>query len=282
MPSASSTVAVPMPPPTIAAPGPVRVAPRTPASAAPPDQAIDVSTVDLKSAEFKALPAAYQRAVKDAKAYADQNFKTMAPAPQVLVTPSSSDTNGGQPVTLIVPPGAKAPLTVQTHYHGDSAHSLSGTNQAADRIAKNVKAGDQTVYVLPEANKAGGAGTDWSNATNIGKTTDEALKHAGLPTDDAHRIISAHSAGGRALLGAVNRGEQLQANHLVIQDALYDPTATNLTKKLPMFQTMRVRIIAEAHLQQDQYETHPSALRVVALGRVASLAPTKGPPAAKS
>jgi hypothetical protein len=45
----------------------------------------------------------------------------------------------------------------------------------------------------------------------------------------------------------------------------------SLSKKLPMFQTMRVRIIAEAHLQQDQYETHPSALRVIAIGRVASL-----------
>jgi hypothetical protein len=45
----------------------------------------------------------------------------------------------------------------------------------------------------------------------------------------------------------------------------------SLSKKLPMFQTMRVRLIAEAHLQQDQYETHPSALRVIAFGRVASL-----------
>ena len=41
-----------------------------------------------------------------------------------------------------------------------------------------------------------------------------------------------------------------------------------LTKKLPMFQTMRVRMIAEAHAQQDQYEAHPTALRVVALGRL--------------
>jgi isopentenyldiphosphate isomerase len=44
-----------------------------------------------------------------------------------------------------------------------------------------------------------------------------------------------------------------------------------IAKKLPMFQTIRARLIAEAHLQQDQYETHPSALRVVAIGRVASL-----------
>jgi hypothetical protein len=43
-----------------------------------------------------------------------------------------------------------------------------------------------------------------------------------------------------------------------------------LSKKLPMFQRLKVRLIAEAHLSQDQYEAHPSALRVVALGRVAA------------
>jgi hypothetical protein len=41
-----------------------------------------------------------------------------------------------------------------------------------------------------------------------------------------------------------------------------------LSKKLPMFQAMRVRLIAEAHAQQDQYEAHTTALRVVALGRL--------------
>lgn len=45
----------------------------------------------------------------------------------------------------------------------------------------------------------------------------------------------------------------------------------NLSKILPMFRTMRVRIIAEAHVQQDQYEASPIALRVVALGRLTSL-----------
>jgi hypothetical protein len=43
--------------------------------------------------------------------------------------------------------------------------------------------------------------------------------------------------------------------------------------ELPMYASFRVRIIAEAHLQQDQYESHAAALRVVALGRVAKLPP---------
>jgi hypothetical protein len=220
-------------PPPISAVGPRPVS-TTPAGGPQlPSQAIDVSAIDLKGDEFKKLPPAYQRAVKDAKAYADQNFKTMAPPPKVLVTPSSMDTNGGQPVTVVVPPGAKAPLSVQTHYHGDRAHSASGENGAADAIAKNVKAGDQTVYVLPEAKKPAESGTDWSNVKNIGQTTQDALKHAGLSGQDAKLTISAHSSGGRALLQAVDSGEQLKAQQLVIQDALYNPTGTELTKKLP-------------------------------------------------
>jgi hypothetical protein len=42
-----------------------------------------------------------------------------------------------------------------------------------------------------------------------------------------------------------------------------------LATQLPMYQSFRVRVIAETDLQQDQYEQHPAALRVVALGRVA-------------
>jgi hypothetical protein len=46
----------------------------------------------------------------------------------------------------------------------------------------------------------------------------------------------------------------------------------SLSKKLPMFQRFRARIIAEAHMQQDEYESHPAALKVIAVGRVVSLA----------
>lgn len=46
---------------------------------------------------------------------------------------------------------------------------------------------------------------------------------------------------------------------------------SGLAKKLPMFQKLKVRLIAEAHVQQDQFESHPSALRVVVLGRAVTL-----------
>jgi len=41
-----------------------------------------------------------------------------------------------------------------------------------------------------------------------------------------------------------------------------------LASELPMFKSFNARIIAEAHAQQDQYESQDSALKVVAVGRV--------------
>jgi hypothetical protein len=208
-----------MPPPQVSGPAPIRLPPV--ASPKVPDHAVDVAKIDLKGAEFKALPPEFQKAVREAKTYSDKHFKTMAPPPQVLVTPAVA--NGNAPVTVIVPPGAKEPLTVQTHYHGDRATSVAGENAAADEIGKRVKAGDSTVYVLPEAKRPAAAGTDWNNATDIGKTTAEALKHAGLEGKAVGTTtISVHSAGGRALANAVKNGEKLTADELVLQDALFE------------------------------------------------------------
>lgn len=52
---------------------------------------------------------------------------------------------------------------------------------------------------------------------------------------------------------------------------------SSLSKQLPMFQRFRSRIIAEAHVQQDQFESHPSALRVIALGRQMTLSNRPAP-----
>lgn len=53
----------------------------------------------------------------------------------------------------------------------------------------------------------------------------------------------------------------------------------SLTKQLPMFQRMKARLIAEVHMQQDQYEVQPIALCVVALARVTAL--PQAPPGGK-
>lgn len=219
-----------MPGPIGVTPTPLR--PTTPATPAAP-KTVDVSSIDVNGAEFKKLPPAWQQAVRDAKAFSAANFRGMAPAPKVLVTAAAS--NGQAPVSVIVPPGATAPFKVQTHYHGDGARSLA-TNPAAEAIAKQVKSGDSTVFVLPEAAKPG-APTDWTNVRRIGDTTTEAL--AGAVTGDVgQQTISVHSAGGRALMYALKNGEQLKADHLVIQDALFESNtgrgaATSLKQYLP-------------------------------------------------
>lgn len=205
-------------PPKIDGAAPVR----TPPTSAPalPTQAVDVSKIELNSAEFKALPPSFQKAVREAKAFAEKNFSTMAPPPKVLVVPSAS--NGNAPVTVVVPPGAKEPLSVQTHYHGDRATSVAGENAAADELGKRVKGGDTTVYVLPEARSTEGR-TNWENVGDINKTTAEALKGAGLGDAAVGRTtISVHSAGGRALANATKDGKQLRADELVLQDALFE------------------------------------------------------------
>jgi hypothetical protein len=42
----------------------------------------------------------------------------------------------------------------------------------------------------------------------------------------------------------------------------------DLARRLPMYTRFRTRLIAELYLQEDQYEQHPGALRVHAIGRV--------------
>jgi hypothetical protein len=49
-----------------------------------------------------------------------------------------------------------------------------------------------------------------------------------------------------------------------------------LSKELPLVSRLRARVVAEVHGQQDQYETHPLALRALAVGRLIALGPQPG------
>lgn len=127
---------------------------------------------------------------------------------------------------------------MHTHYYGDRAGPVSGENVAAETIAKKIKAGDDTVYVIPQ-DKALGDATNWSNVADINETTAEALRHAGLSGEKIGRtVVSGHSAGGRAIVSGIKDGQTLKADELVLQDALYEgikgPGAhTALKKHLP-------------------------------------------------
>jgi 1,6-anhydro-N-acetylmuramate kinase len=45
-----------------------------------------------------------------------------------------------------------------------------------------------------------------------------------------------------------------------------------LAERMPLFRRFAVRLIAEVHLAQDQFEAHPHALRAIAVAREAPAA----------
>jgi hypothetical protein len=52
--------------------------------------------------------------------------------------------------------------------------------------------------------------------------------------------------------------------------------SAKVAKALPMFRRFRGRLIAEAHLVEEQYESQPSCLRALALVRVSDLPARRG------
>lgn len=72
---------------------------------------------------------------------------------------------------------------------------------------------------------------------------------------------------------AVFGDEQIRALFVPAGENMQIPTylPASLATKLPLVLRMKVRLLAEAHAQQDQYESHAQALRVVALGRVVAI-----------
>ncbi|KYF84491.1 hypothetical protein BE17_52965 [Sorangium cellulosum] len=70
----------------------------------------------------------------------------------------------------------------------------------------------------------------------------------------------------RAVFGAAHLRALLQVGGSSRPAPAYLPE--DVAKKLPMQARFRARVLASLELQEDQYEAHPAALRVTALGRV--------------
>ena len=83
----------------------------------------------------------------------------------------------------------------------------------------------------------------------------------------------------REVFGGIHLRAQLYLAPNAKPWPLYVPEA--IATKLPMFSRFSARLLADALLQEDQYETHPSSLRAWAIGRVAA-APSKADRAAKA
>lgn len=186
---------------------------------------VDVSAIGAAElARLRQAQPALARAVEQAKAtYADW----LAKAPPARLVVTASPANGGAPVLALVPPhfDPAKPATVHTHYHGDltsiAAPQGSHTGNLKEQLAKD----PQRLWVLPEAlGNVGGRGTNWSNAKDQAGTVRDALAALGVElAPGSKNVVSAHSAGGRALAATMTAGN-LQADQLVLLDCLYEST----------------------------------------------------------
>jgi hypothetical protein len=110
----------------------------------------------------------------------------------------------------------------------------------------------------------------------------EALKRAKravTPTyldEQAERVlVEARHYQRRTVYGAPHLRAQIQIGNAARPWPLY--ISESAATRLPMFARFTARVLVEVGFQENQYEQHPSALRVLALGRV-SPAPGKASP----
>lgn len=203
------------------APRPVTAPLVTPSSA--PSRTWDVGSISRDElAKLKQSSPALARTIEQAKStYAEFLSRT----PPARISVSSPPGNGGAPVLTLVPPGfdPTRATSVQTHFHGDltsvAAPNGSHTGNIKEQLAKD----PQRVWVLPEAQgNVGSSGTNWNNVKDHAATVRDALASAGVsPTGNTTHVVSAHSAGGRALAAAMTSGT-LRADQLVLLDCLYE------------------------------------------------------------
>jgi hypothetical protein len=81
-------------------------------------------------------------------------------------------------------------------------------------------------------------------------------------------LVEARHYQRRTVYGAPHLRAQLQIGNSSRPWPLYVPEAA--AGKLPMFARFAARVLAEVGFQENQYEAHPTALRALAIGRIAS------------
>lgn len=156
---------------------------------------------------------------------------------------TSSQGNGDAPVLTFVPKSLvddpKQPFDVDVHYQGKygTAAFPDPQGDVQTRLARELDGSPPTVVVLPEPSNYNGAkvpdsknrGTgegfspNWGNAKDPRATAADALKAVGLSPagmPDRPLIVSAHSAGGRAVANAIANG-QFTPNRVRLEDCAY-------------------------------------------------------------
>jgi hypothetical protein len=211
---------------TRAMPAPISTRTVTAQSVTPPPippRSIDVGSISkAELAKLKQSSPALARTIEQAKStYAEFLSRT----PPARISVSTTPGNGAAPVLTLVPPGfdPSKPATVQTHFHGDLTSVAAPNGSHTGNIKEQLSKDPQRVWVLPEAQgNVGAAGTNWNNVKDQAGTVKDALTGAGLAAkSDTRFVVSAHSAGGRALAAAMTNGT-LKADQLVLLDCLYE------------------------------------------------------------
>ncbi len=101
------------------------------------------------------------------------------------------------------------------------------------------------------------------------RQTKRASTSAQLDTHIERVLLEQRKYQKRSVFG----DDQIRATFSPSGESMLIPTylPATLATKLPLVLRMKVRLLAEAHAQQDQYESHAHALRVIALGRVVAI-----------
>ena len=172
--------------------------------------------------------------------------------------------------------GYVAPLALQSGqltFAFDSAATLKAT---ATALAPHAIGDDQLMPVLRNVKELMSA--PWMQnsedaASNLTAKLRTAATHVdALALDEEVRraLLRQRAYRRRELFGEPHIVAHLKPHNSSERIPCYLPAAQ--AASMPMFEQLSAHILAEAHLRQDQFESHDIALRVVALGRLVDLA----------
>jgi len=200
-----------------------------PSAGGPAATAYDV-TDDAALAKLAASANPADRQVADLMKAARKTYAALLEGGAKLSVIAGDAGNSNQPVLCLVPKALVAnpnqKFDTQVHYQG--MNGTPGTPDPASglpaKLGAQLNGPPPKVFLLPApVELRGGTFPDWTCVKNTRQTADAALQAAGLPaTGDADLplVVSGHSAGGRALAVAQDRGG-LACDRLELQDCLY-------------------------------------------------------------
>lgn len=162
----------------------------------------------------------------------------------------------------------------------DELETAKATVTAAAPLASSDKKLKDTIDAVSEVLKTPGLQSSSGAADGLTSRIKEAFTQANrtLPANYLDTNVE------RMLLAERHYQRRILFSQPFLRALLTHPLATTaivaylpdvMAKELPLFQALNVRVIAEVHPALDQYESSPTALRVVALARLLSFEPRR-------